>query len=151
MLMQSFTHTQAAQDSPPEPGTRTNDNFVTQQVSGYYAGQIYGNLGGFIQVTGDPVTGQVFLDASDARYVDSFKLFGADTFWGVMVNNSPTEQDVWNTTPAFGFPQISSTLAPAFSPPLTRIETGFGLPAIQGAGAYVFWNDMLYAELTAYS
>ena len=60
-------------------------------------------------------------------------------------------QDVWNTTPAFSFPQITSSLAPAFSPPQTRIEQGFGLTAIQGAGAYVFWNDMLYAELTAYS
>jgi hypothetical protein len=151
LLMQSFTHTQAAQDSPPQPGTRTNDNFVAQQVSGYYAGQIYGNLGGFIQVTGNPVTGQVFFDSSDVRYVDSFKLLGADTFWGIIVNNNPTVQDVWNTTPAFGFPEISSTLAPAFAPPLTRIETGFGLPAIEGAGAYVFWNDMLYAELSAYS
>jgi hypothetical protein len=150
LLQQGFTHTQSAQDGPPAPGTRVNDNFVTQQITGFYAGQVYGNLGAFIQVTGDPVGGTVNLDQSDVRYVDSFKLFGADAYWGIDVNNSPGVQDVWNTTPAFSFPQISSSLA-AFSPPSTRIEGGFGLTAIQGAGAYVFWNDMLYAELTAYS
>ncbi len=151
LLQEGFTHTQSAQDTPPSPGTRTNDNLVTQQITGFYAGQVYGNLGAFIQVTGDPVTGQVNLDQSDIRYVDSFKLFDRDAYWGIDVNNSPGVQDVWNTTPAFSFPQITSSLAPAFSPPQTRIEQGFGLTAIQGAGAYVFWNDMLYAELTAYS
>jgi hypothetical protein len=85
------------------------------------------------------------------RYVDSFKLFDKDAYWGVTVNNAPTVQDVWNTTPAFGWPQATSAVAPAFTPPGTRIEGGWGLPAIFGAGGYVFWNDMLYAELTAYS
>ena len=150
MLIPTFTHTQAAQDSPPAPGLHTNDNLITQQVTGFYAGRIYGNLGGFIQVTADPVANTLYLDLSDVRYVDTFKLFGQDAFWGIDTNNFPTVQDVWNTTPAFGFPQLSSSIAPAFSPPLTRIETNFGLPAIQGAGAYVFWNDMLYAELSAY-
>ncbi len=158
MLMPGFTHTQAPYDSPTSaaplavtapPGLRPNNNFVTQQVTGFLAGQIYGNLGSFIQVTGNPVTGQVALDASDIRYVDSFKLFGADSFWGITINNTPTVQDVWNTTPAFGFPQIASSIAPAFSPPLTHIESGWGQQVV-GAGGYVFWNDMLYAELTGY-
>lgn len=150
MLMPTYTHTQSAVDPGSQPpGTRTNDNFVTQQVTGFYAGQVYGNLGAFIQVTGNPVTGQLALDASDARYVDSFKLFGQDAFWGIDVNNTPTVQDVWNTTPAFGFPEIAPIFT-AFSPPLTHIESGWG-QQVAGAGAYVFWNDMLYAEITAYS
>jgi hypothetical protein len=160
MLMPTFSHTAAPYDSPsslnpqavpPPAGLHANNNFVTQQVTGFYAGQVYGNLGAFIQVTGDPVGGAVNLDSSDVRYVDSFKLFDKDAYWGVTVNNSPTVQDVWNTTPSFGWPQVTSAVAPAFSPPGTRIEGGWGLPAIFGAGAYVFWNDMLYAELTAYS
>jgi len=150
MLMPSFTHTQAAADPGSQPpGTRTNDNFVTQQVTGLYAGRIFGNLGGFIQVSGNPVSGQVWLDGSDVRYVDSFKLFDRDAFWGIDVNNTPTIQDAWNTTPSFGFPEIASIFT-AFSPPLTHIESGWG-QQVAGAGAYVFWNDMLYAELTAYS
>jgi hypothetical protein len=160
MLLPTFSHTAAPYDSPsspslqavpPPPGLHANNNFVTQQATVFYGGQVYGNLGAFIQVTGDPVGGAVNLDSSDVRYVDSFKLFDKDAYWGVTVNNSPTVQDVWNTTPAFGWPQATSAVAPAFTPPGTRIEGGWGLPAIFGAGAYIFWNDMLYAELTAYS
>jgi hypothetical protein len=152
MVLPTFSHT-AAPYLPTEvpAGLHANNNFVTQQVTGFYGGQVYGNLGAFIQVTGDPVGGGVNLDESDMRYVDSFKLFDKDAYWGVTVNNAPTVQDVWNTTPSFGWPQVTSTVAPLFTPPGTRIEGGWGLPAIFGAGAYVFWNDMLYAELTAYS
>jgi hypothetical protein len=152
MVLPTFSHTASPYLPGEQPaGLHANDNLVTQQVTGFYAGQVYGNLGAFIQVTGDPVGGAVNLDQSDVRYVDSFKLFDKDAYWGVTVNNSPTVQDVWNTTPAFGWPQASSAVAPLFTPPGTRIEGGWGLPAIFGAGAYLFWNDMLYAELTAYS
>ena len=127
----------------------TNDNLVSQQVSGFIAGQLYGDLGSFIQITGDPVGGTVGLDASDVRYADTLKLFGKETIWGIDVNNTPTVEDPWNTTPSFGWPQISSTIAPAFGPPSTHIEDGYG-QIVGGAGAYVFWNDMLYGALTFY-
>lgn len=149
MIMPSFTHMQAPYDSGSQPsGLKTNDNFVTQQVTGFLAGQIYGNLGSFVQVTGNPVTGQVALDATDVRYVDSVKLFGADTFIGITANNTPTVQDVWNTVNAWSFPEIASSIAPAFAPPGTHIDAL--AQQVGGAGAYLFWNDMLYAELTAY-
>ena len=61
MYMAGFTHTQSPQDAPPAPGLHTNDNLVSQQVSGFVAGQLYGNLGSFIQITGDPVGGTVGL------------------------------------------------------------------------------------------
>src|SRR5271165_1255783 len=149
MYMAGFTHTNSAQDAPPDPGLRANDNLVSQQVSGFVAGRLYGNLGSFIQVTGNPVAGTVAPDASDVRYADTFKLFGQDTIWGIDVNNTPTVEDPWNTTPAFGWPQISSTIAPAFGPPLTHVESGYG-QIVGGVGAYVFWNDMLYADFTGY-
>ena len=143
------THTRAPQDAPPAPGLRTNDNLTSQQVSGFIAGRLYENLGSFIQVTGDPVHGAVFLDSSDLRYADSIKILEQETVLGLDVNNSPTIEDPWNTTPAFGWPQISSTIAPAFAPPLTRIENAYATK-VGGAGAYVFWNDMLYADFTAF-
>ena len=143
MYMAGFTHTQSPQDAPPAPGLRTNDNLVSQQVSGFIAGQLYGNLGSFIQITGDPVGGTVGLDASDVRYADTLKLFGKDTIWGIDANNAPTVEDPWNTTPSWGWPQISSTIAPAFGPPLTHLEGSY-TGIVGGAGAYVFWDDMLY-------
>ena len=148
-FMAGFTHTNSPQDTAPASGLHTNDNLVWQQVSGFVAGQLYGNLGSFIQITGNPVAGTAFVDASDLRYADTFKLFGQDTIWGLDANNTPTVEDPWNTTPAFGWPQISSTIAPAFAPPLTHIESGYG-QIVGGAGAYLFWNDMLYADFTAY-
>jgi hypothetical protein len=147
MAMPGFTHTRSAQDAPPDPGLKTNDNFVTQQVTGLLAGQIYGNLGSFIQVSGNPVTGQVWFDGSDVRYVDQFKIFGADAYLGLTANNTPTIQDVWNTVNAWQFPELSSSVA-AFAPPGTHIDAL--AQQVGGAGAYIFWNDMLYAELTAY-
>ncbi len=149
MYMGGFTHTNSPQDAPPAPGLHTNDNLLSQQVSGFVAGRLYGNLGSFIQITGDPVGGTVSLDASDIRYADTFKLFGKDTIWGLDANNTPTVEDPWNTTPSWGWPQISSTIAPAFGPPSTHIEGGY-TTIVGGAGAYVFWDDMLYADFTAY-
>jgi hypothetical protein len=143
------THTSAPQDAPPAPELRTNDNFVAQQASAFVAGQIYGNLGSFIQVTGNPVSRTVAFDSSDIRYADTLQLFGANTVWGIDANNSPTVEDPWNTTPSWGWPQVASTVAPAFSPPLTHIENAY-TTTVGGAGAYLFWNDMLYADFTAY-
>ena len=147
MLMPGFTHTQSKQDGPASPGLKSNDNLVTQQVTGFLAGDIYGNLGSFVQVSGNPVTGQVWFDGSDARYVDSFQLFGKNAYYGIDVNNTPTFQDAWNTVNAWGFPQFSSSVA-AFSPPGTHIDAL--AQSVAGAGAYVYWNDLVYAELTAY-
>ena len=147
MIMQSYTHTEAKQDSAPDPGLKTNDNFVTQQVTGFVAGKIYGDLGAFIQVTGNPVTGGFALDASDIRYVKGFNLFGQDGFLGIDANNTPTVEDPWNTTNAFAFPEISSTVA-AYSPPGTHIDAL--AQQVAAAGMYVFWDDMFYADFTAY-
>ena len=147
MLMPGFTHTRAAQDAPPAPNLRTNDNLAVQQATALYAGKVYGDLGAFIQVSANPVTKQLWFDGSDVRYVKSLNLFGKDAYFGVMANNTPTLQDAWNTVPAWGFPQLSSGFA-ANGVPGTHIESL--AQVVGGAGVYLFWNDMLYAELTAY-
>ena len=153
MLIPGFAHTAAKADdptvgpSPNQPGLKTNDNLATQQISGYYGGQIYGNLGAMIQVTGDPVSGSFSLDGSDVRYVSPVTLFGKDAFLGVTVNNAPTFEDPWNTLNDWGYPQFSWAYA-AFGPPGNNIDA---LQAqVVGAGMYLFWNDMLYANFSAY-
>ena len=151
MVMPTFTHTEAALDPGSQPpGTQTNNNLAVQQVTGFYAGRVYGDLGAFIQVTDSPIgnTNTLFLDATDVRYVKSGTLFGQTAWFGIDVNNTPTVEDVWNTTPAFSFPEISTIFA-AFSPPLTHLESGWG-QQVAGAGGYMFWNDMFYADLTGY-
>jgi hypothetical protein len=147
MFMAGGTHTGAAQDGPVADGMRANDNFAFQQATGFLAGRIYGDLGAFIQVTVDPIAKTVALDGSDVRYVQSFKLFGQDTYFGITVNNQPSIQDVWNTGQAWGFPQLTSGFA-ANDVPGTYIGS-LGLN-VGGAGMYMFWNDMLYAEVSGY-
>jgi len=147
MLMPGFTHTAAAQDTPPGPNLQTNDNVAVQQVTGFLAGKIYGDLGAFVQVSANPVTEQLWFDGSDIRYTKNFKLFGKDAIFGITVNNTPTLQDVWNTVNAWSFPQLSSGFA-ANSVPGTHIDAL--AQVVAGAGAYLWWNDMLYAELTGY-
>ena len=149
MVIGSFSHTEVNQDSPPVPWSHTNNNVFLQQASLFYGGQIYGNLGAFIQGTYDGASQHIFLDASDVRYADQTKFLGFDVTYGVTVNNTPTVEDPWNTTSSFSFPFVSSTLAPQFSPPGTLLEGGLGQQII-GTGIYTFWNDSFYLAFTAY-
>ncbi len=148
MLTPAFTHTDRNQDTPPAPNTYSNNNTILQQGSVFYGGQIYGNLGALVQVTYDWVAEQAFLDNSDVRYADTTKLFGTDLVWGIDTNNNPTLSDPWNTTPAWSFPYLVSTVAPQFGPPGPLIGSLGG--TVIGTGAYTFWKDMLYVEVSAY-
>ncbi len=144
-----FEHTQKNLDAPPTPSTNTNNNVVLSQLSLFYGGQIFDNLGAFIQGTYDGVGNSWSIDNTDIRYTRTMKAFGSDLIVGVDVNNNPTVQDVWNTTPAWGLPYISAATGPAFTPPGTMLEGGFA-GGVAGAGVYGWWNNMVYAELTGY-
>lgn len=149
MLVPTFTHTARNQDTPPLGDAHTNNNTIFQAASVFYGGQIYGNVGALAQVTYDRATNHTFLDNTDIRYADTTNLLGLDLIYGLSVNNNPSVQDVWNTTPAWGIPYIASTIAPQFSPPTTTIEGALASKVV-GTGVYTFWNDMLYLEASAY-
>jgi hypothetical protein len=145
-----FEHFEQDLAAPPAPDLNTNNNVVLNQASLFYGGQIYGNLGAMIQGTYDGVGQSWFLDNSDIRYADKAQVFGIDFVYGIDVNNNPTVQDVWNTTPAWGFPYISPATGPAFTPPQTQIGGQFFAGQVVGGGVYTWWHDMIYAELTGY-
>ncbi len=120
-----------------------------QALSLFTGGKIVDNLGAFVQWTYDPVASHSALDNAEIRYADNGKLFGADTVYGITLNNNPTVQDLYNSTPAWGYPYIAP--GGAFQ--------GFGAQPviigglahqIAGIGAYVDWNDFVYAELAGY-
>jgi hypothetical protein len=144
-----FEHFDKNLDAPPTSDTHTNNNVVLSQLSFFYGGKIYGNLGAFIQGTYDGVGHSWSIDNTDIRYADTAKVFGSDLVWGVDVNNNPTVQDVWNTTPAWGLPYITAATGPGFTPPGTMLEGTFS-GGVVGVGAYTWWNDMIYAEATGY-
>ena len=48
------------------------------------------------------------MDNTDLRYANQTKLGGKELDYGITLNNNPAVQDLWNSTPAWGFPWISS-------------------------------------------
>jgi hypothetical protein len=144
----SFTHTQADQPGGAARWFAPNDNVALDQTSLYYAGEIVRHLGAFIQTTYDGVARQYQIDNTDIRYARERDIFGIDSVWGLTLNNNPTVQDLWNSTPAWGFPYNSSRLAPTPTA-ATRIDGSLAQQMV-GLGGYVMWNDWVYTEADLY-
>jgi hypothetical protein len=149
MVQTSVTHTNADQTPPPAPHFSDNDNFAVDQVSMFYAGRAPMGFGVFAQATYSGVDRAFNLDNVDVRKVKEVTLFGRDAVVGFDFNNNPTVQDVWNTTPAWGFPYNGSSLAP--TPQASALIDGGLGGLVAGAGLYGVWDDTIYLEATAYA
>lgn len=88
------------------------------------------------------------MDNTDLRYANQAKVAGHEFAYGVTLNNNPTVEDVWNSTPAWGFPWISSAsgVSPIASP---VINGGLG-GDVAGVGGYSLWANHLYTDLSVY-
>jgi hypothetical protein len=75
-------------------------------------------------------------------------LFGKQLTYGLTLNNNPTVEDLWNSTPAWGFPFVSTDVAP--SPTAGAIINGGLAQDVAGIGGYLMWNDHLYLDGTIY-
>lgn len=144
----SFTHTSGPQAGGAAPGFRPNDNAVIDQVTLYYAGKIAPQLGGFIELSFDGVAQRPHLDNVDIRHAKEVELFGKPVLWGVTLNNGPTVQDPWNSTPVWRFPYNRSPLAPV--PLAAPMIDGAVAQRVVGVGTYTLWNNLLYTEVDAY-
>jgi hypothetical protein len=120
-----------------------------QQISLFYAGRIAPKLGAFIQLTYGNDSGVIGIDNVDIRYADNMLLADDKSLiYGIDVNNNPTVQDLWNSTPAFGCPFAASN---ATVPSLAgaQIDGGLGQD-VAGISLYAMWNESLYGELGLY-
>jgi len=127
-----------------------NDNLTVDQASLFYGGRITENLGVLAQATYKNPNASFTWDNTDIRYADSAEVLGTDLVYGVTVNNNPSVQDVWQTSPGWWFPYLSSDLAPVPSGALVPQLLGAQAQKVGGVGAYVLWNDLLYTEFSAY-
>jgi hypothetical protein len=128
------------------PGTQNSDLEFPQQLSLFYAGQISPHLGAFVQLTLDDGSGTFGMDNTDIRYSNTGK--GDIPFlYGITLNNNPTVQDVWNSTPAWGYPYSGSGVAP--TPDAGTIIENLG-GTVAGLGVYTLINNAFYLEITGY-
>jgi hypothetical protein len=151
-LMVQVGYTQLAQPLPDSSGTGQSQNGTfafPQQISLFYAGKIAPHSGAFIQLSYGNDSGTIEIDNADIRFAGLKVLPGDQTLiYGVSLNNNPTVQDLWNSTPAFGFPYAASNSAPGV-PYAAQIDGTRGQD-VAGLTFYAFWNEALYAELGAY-
>jgi hypothetical protein len=154
----SYTHTGEPLPDSAIKGALAKDGdlLFPDQVSFFYAGKIADGLGAFIQLTYDGAEDHFGLDNTDIRYAHHFSFGGAngnshELILGVTLNNNPTVQDVWNSTPAWGYPFASSGTAPTeiTSAKVDSGAGGFG-QTVGGLGVYVWLDDHFYVEITNY-
>ena len=130
------------------PGTQHAGAAFPQEASLFLAGAVTPRVGAFTQFTYAGADGSIAIDNVDLRFATHAGVGAHDVLLGLTLHNNPTVQDVWNTTPAWGYPFTSSESAPGpIASPLS--EGALGQQVI-GLGAYALWASTLYTELTAY-
>jgi hypothetical protein len=143
MVMASLTQIQTTR-----PGTQNGNAELPQQMSIFVGSEISPRMGMFLQFTYSAPSGSFGIDNMDIRYANRTRLLAKNTIWGLSLNNNPTVQDVWNSTPAWRFPWVSSPVAP--TPAAAVLLDGALAQQVAGLGAYALWNNAIYGELSAY-
>lgn len=129
--------------------SQTSTTGFPQQLSLFYAGKIAPHLGAFIQITYDNAAGSIGMDNTDLRYANTLPLADDHALiYGLSLNNNPTVQDLWNSTPAWGPPYSASNAT--VSPLAAAQIDGTLAQDVAGLSAYVMWNESLYAEVGVY-
>ena len=130
------------------PGAQAENVQLPQALSLFLAGALSAHVGAMVQVTYSHQSDHLGMDNTDIRYADHITLGSHDLLYGATLNNSPTVEDVWNSTPAWGYPWISPGNVPR--PAAAPIISGALAQDVAGLGAYALWDDHLYVGLTLY-
>ncbi len=132
-----------------QPGTANSDTELPEQVNLWFAGRISDHIGSYTQMTYNVEGNHFGFDNSDFfRYSRQTNLAGKNLVWGIDSNNNPTFEDLWNSTPAYGFPYANPDQN--IGPIATTLIDGTLGGDVLGLGAYAMWNDHLYGDVTLY-
>jgi hypothetical protein len=144
MATAAVTHTNA-----DVPDTQNDAAALPQELSGFLAGRITPKIGLFSQFTYAGADGAFGIDNVDIRFADKTATGGGtEIAYGVTLNNNPSVQDLWNTTPAWGFPFIGSEGAPGGAA-AALIDGGLSQNVL-GLGGYAMVGQLVYGELSVY-
>jgi len=142
MLETSFTSTKS-----PVPGTQNGSVELPQDISLFLSGAWTSHIGSFMQVTYNTQDNHFGIDNTDIRYANLTKLGGKEVVYGLNVNNNPTVEDLWNSTPAWGYSWVADDWAP--TPTAAPIIASLAQD-VAGFGGYAMWNSHLYLDATLY-
>jgi hypothetical protein len=161
MVVASDTMTQKNDAGSGTVQSQLDNQAILDFASIFLAGKVSDNVGGFAQYTysfydsQDTNTGnwkgRLVADNFDVRYADRQVDEQRDLIWGVTLHNNPTVQDVWNSTPAWGYPYVSTTHGAFGSLPASTLVEGGLAQHVAGVGGYFYLNRNIYGELTAYT
>lgn len=143
MLQASYTY-----KSKEQPGTQNGNISFPQQLSFFVAGALTPKVGSFIQVTYSDQDGSFGIDNAEIRYADQTELASESFTYGITLNNNPSVQDLWNSTPAWRFPYAGSSVSP--EPSASPLIDGGLAQNVAGIGVFSMWNNLLYTEISVY-
>jgi hypothetical protein len=137
----------------PYPAHAQSDTFqFPDQFSLVYAGAVSDKVGAWLQLTYNGQGGSVGVDNIDIRYSDHTS--DNKWVWGVTANNYLTFQDVWNGIGSYAIPNFNTVTLSSGGVAGTGtsgpILNALGPGSVAGIGAYAFFDDSLYFELSAY-
>jgi hypothetical protein len=153
MFQTSYTKTKTAlPDSDGVTGDMAQNGqlLFPQQASLFYAGRIAPGLGAFVQITYDSAAGNVHWDNTDIRYAKQVVGLQSPLTWGVTLNNNPTVQDAWNSTPAWQTPFDQKSSAAPVPGASTQIDGMLAGRGVAGLTAYAWWKNSIFGEAGLY-
>jgi hypothetical protein len=146
--LSAFFETSMTGTKVPQPG-KQNWNFqFPQDISLYLAGAWASHVGSFLQITYELQGDHFSMDNTDIRFANKTTVSGKELDYGITLNNNPTVEDLWNSTPAWGYPFIAPNGAP--SPTAVPIINGPLAQDVAGLGAYTMWDQHVYLVGTLY-
>ncbi|MDR3774962.1 MAG: hypothetical protein P4L26_16530 [Terracidiphilus sp.] len=143
-----FLETSITGTKTPQPATQNWNAEFPQDVSLFLAGAWASHVGSFLQITYDPQGDHFSMDNTDIRYANKTKMGGKEFDFGVTMNNNPTLEDLWNATPAWGYPFIANDSAPG--PTASPVINGQLATDVAGLGGYAMWDQHVYVAGTLY-
>ncbi len=143
MLDTSFTATKS-----PVQGTQNGSFELPQDISLFLSGAWTSNVGSFLQVTYNTQGDHFSMDNTDIRFANKTTLGGKELVYGLDLNNNPTVEDLWNSTPAWTYPWVAADSAPG--PSASALINGTLAQDVAGFGGYAMWDSHLYLDFALY-
>jgi len=137
-----FLETSVTSTKAPQPATQNWTAEFPQDISLFLAGAWASHVGSFLQVTYDPKSDHFSIDNTDIRFANKTKIVDKELDYGLTLNNNPTLEDLWNASPAWGYPFIANDSAPG--PSASPIINGQLAADVAGLGGYAMWDQHVY-------